>query len=350
MPEVASMQELSVMYAKKQPQQVQYLIEEAPILAMFPWQQATHDLWNVYEELVDVVGAGFVDLDAALPTVKSDSRLKQVNLLKFGGTLKVGHDKAQLFGGANAYYSTKIPSILRRSGETAETSIIYDNLWQFAQDAHQNADLGNYDRLIDIGASGGYSIIAVKFVPGETIGLYSPKNFGQGALLMNMPLNGGLPHDIGGGIIGYATALMSFWGIQLAQPRNVAAMVNINADLSTNFPTETQMDELLNMVRASGVNPATGKSNTFLFMHPKVLTALYEYKGGTTGSSSKLRMVVADRNMGREIDAWNQVPIITSYNFLEGTEGAITVSAMTASMTVGAKAKSALKPKSKGGY
>lgn len=315
---VATIKDLSLKYATKQPQQVDYLTEEAPILGLIPWQQSTHDFWNVHEQIIAGVGAQFVDFDAALPTVSSDSKLMQTNLLKFGGKISVGHDKALGFGSPAAYYATKMPTILRTSGQTAEVQILYQNIRAYAIEAHANADYGSLTRLIDAGGTGdtNYSIVACKFVPGENIGLWTPRSFSQGAILTNVPINGGALHDIGSGVLGYATALMSFWGYLLANPRHVAAIVNINA---SNKPTEAEIDTLLMYIRASGLAPGRGLGNSFMFMHPQVLTWLYEYK------NEKLRMINTDMGLNNQIEAWNGVPIVTSYNFLDGTETDVTV-------------------------
>ena len=64
-----TLKELSVLFAKKQPKQVESITEDSPILDMIPFEEASHELWNVYEDATEITGAGFVDLDAPLPTV-----------------------------------------------------------------------------------------------------------------------------------------------------------------------------------------------------------------------------------------------------------------------------------------
>ena len=102
-----------------------------------------------------------------------------------------------------------------------------------------------------------------------------------------------------------------------ANVRNIASLVNIDlsvdAATDTGFnalPSETEMDDLLESVRAM---PA----NTFLMMHPKVANALAVYKG------DRLEMTVSDDNLKRRFKMWEDIPIITSRNFLNGTEAIV---------------------------
>lgn len=302
-----TLKELSVLYAKKQPKMVENITEEAPILRIVPFEKASHDLWNVYEETTEITGPGFVNLDAPLPAVGAKSELKKVDLSIMGGEAIVGEDKARLHGGPAAYFAKQTPSILRKAGMTTEVAILYSNFRAYA--------LANSRKLNAGGSSNvNHCILAVRFVTGETTGLYSPKGFDNGAVLDIKTLNGGalmkVKESRNGQSVefnGYAVRYKGYFGMQLANKDTVAGIFNVDRISATKkIPTVSMVDDLLDMVRAS--------SNTFLFMHPKIRTALYEHK------NTPLTMNVYDKRFDDRIDFWHDVPIITSYNFLDGTE------------------------------
>ena len=81
-----TLRELTSAFARTQPQQVDSLTEEAPILNVIPFQQASHGLWNMYEDVTDVQGAGWVSMNAPLPGAKS-SQLRKVDLSILGGEI-----------------------------------------------------------------------------------------------------------------------------------------------------------------------------------------------------------------------------------------------------------------------
>lgn len=60
-----TLKEIALEKAKKRPELVDYLTEEAPILTLLKWIPATHGLWNVEEVLDKITGASFTDLGHA---------------------------------------------------------------------------------------------------------------------------------------------------------------------------------------------------------------------------------------------------------------------------------------------
>ena len=295
--------ELAIEKANKQAVMVDALTEESPILAALPMEATTDGLKNVYEEVVAIDAAEAVDYDAALSELNADTKLEESTLSKFGGKMTIGEDKANAFGGPASYFGKRMPLILRETGSAIEKSIIYNNIraYAFAQ-----------GKLVNAGGdqNANYSILAVKWSPGETTGLYDPAGFGNGKVFDIMPINGGNLYEIDSdGVLGYGQRLATYFGIQLANPRYVAGIANIDPAIADDaaMVTEAQMDQLLLNVRA---NPA----NTAIYMHPAMLTELYRYK------SSKLQMFIQDGDVNRRIDMWNGIPIITSYNFLPKTE------------------------------
>lgn len=294
-----TLKELSDLYAKKQPWQVDAITEEAPILAMMPFMAASHGLWNAYEDIIEVTGASFVDIDSALPTIGTESNVKKFDLSIMGGQMTCAEDKARMFGGADKYFATKLPAVLRASGSSAEQSILYNTFRAYA--------IANSYVLEPASASGdsNYTILAVRFVEGETIGLYSPDGFEQGAMLNTELINGGNLYAIdSNGVLGYGVRLKGYFGVQVANPKTVGAIVNVK---STKIPTAYQVDDLIAMVRG---NPA----NTYLMMHPRCLALIQTLKDGY------MQVTMADNGINRLVNTWNGIPILTSYNFYNGTE------------------------------
>lgn len=306
--------EIGIEYSQKQPEMVDQITEEAPILETIPFEPSSNGLYNVYEELQSVQGAGLVDLDEALPVVSVDTKLDSTSLSVIGGEMFVGEDKARNLGGPEAYFAKKQPAILRQTGSDLEKALMYNSI-------RAKAISSGGEHLLDATGSAGtnYSILAVKWVPGETTGLYDPSGFGNGMLMDIKPLNGGnlstFSQTTADGrsvnINGYGIRMKSYIGMQLANDRYVSSIVNIDL-ANSKLPTETQIDDLIESVRGQ-----TGGS-TWLYMHPKVYSALFKYKGDS------LELRVSD-DIVRSFVTWNGIPIISSYNFERGTEANVAV-------------------------
>ncbi len=298
-----TLRDLSNRFATKQPDQVDALTEETPVLDVIPFEEASHTLWNVYDEIADVSGGGFVDMDAPLDTIDVGTRLKKVDLSILGAKMFLPEDKAKAFGGRDAYFGKKLPKALRKLGVDAEKAIVYNNFRKFAVDN---------GRLLDAGDGGNncYSIVAVRFVPGETTGLFSQNTFKQGGILDVKSVNGGGLYENESGILGYGVRIKGYFGIQIANPRTVAALVNVTPQSK---PTAVQIDNLLDMVRAG--------SNTYLFCHRKVMSILAD-----VGKGAAFQMTPGEKNVDRRIAEWNGVPIVTSYNFMDAAEANVSVS------------------------
>ena len=299
---IGTLRDVSRHFATSQPHQVDWLTEETPVLDVIPFEEASHTLWNVYDEVSDVSGGGFVDMDAPLDMIEVDTRLNKVDLSILGAKMFCPEDKAKAFGGRDAYFGKKVPKALRKLGVDAEKAIIYNNFHKFAV---QNS------RLIDAGDAGNecYSIMAVRFVPGETTGLYSTAGFKQGGLIDMKSVNGGGLYENESGILGYGVRMKGYFGIQIANPDTVAALVNVT---TASKPTAVQVDNLLDMVRAG--------SGTYLFCHRKALSILAD-----VGKGEAFQMTPSDNKVDRRIAEWNGVPIVTSYNFVDAAEAHVDV-------------------------
>lgn len=304
--------EVAIERATKQPEMVDYLLNSNPILANMPMKSTSNGVNHVYEELLAVTEAQIVDMDEALPIVDADSQLKQVNISGLGGKIIVGEDKAKLLGGPGKYFNSKLPKVIQKTGNSLEQSVIYNNLRAGAIAAFNNSALAdNTDHALDAGGTSGSlnSIICVKWDMDDTTGLFNPEGFGNGLLFNMLPLSGGNVYTHSDGREIYGMRMKSHFGVLTANPRNLGTIVNID---SNNVPTEDEIDTILEAVRATS-------NDSILYMAPKVLRLLRQYK------DSALRMGVADKNFDRQIDEWNGIPILTSYNFLKDAEAKVTL-------------------------
>jgi len=292
--------EIAIAMSSKQPQMVDQVLEEAPILGTIPMAETSDGLQHNFEEVEEVTGAGLVEMDEALPEINSKTKLDKIDLSILGGTMEVGEDKAKQFGGAGAYFAGKQSLILKKTGQDAEKSILYNNIRAYA--------ITGGDTIDSTGSANvNYSILAVKWSAGETQGLYDPAGFGKGALMDAKAINDGALYKDANSRLVYGMRLKSYFGMQLSNQRYVNAIVNVDLKNSKK-PTEAMMDELVESVRGQQ------GGNTVLYMHPKVLAALYAYK------ASSLQTFNESNEINRVFNYWNGIPILTSYNFLEGTE------------------------------
>lgn len=294
----STLKEVAVMLSKKQEHYVNSLTEESPILDNMRFEASTHGLWNAYEEVASINGAGFVDINQPLPEMEVDSNLKKIDLSILGGEIFLPEDKGSVIG-VGQYFSKKVPVLLKHAGQTAEKKIIYDNFIPYA--------VSNGKAISAGGSENCYSMVAVRYVDGEVTGLYSSKNINRFGILDSTPINAGALYKNADGVLGYGLRLKGYIGMQLANPNAVAAIVNITAD---NIPTAEQIDNML-------VDAKATPGSTFIYCHPKVLSMLNKYKGNVLQASS------LDFDVNRSFMAWNGISFITSYNFNNGTEEAV---------------------------
>jgi len=300
--------DISVDAARTQSKMVDALLEEAPVLSALAMEAASHGLYNVYEELIDVSGAGAVDLDEALPEVAAESKLRQIDLKVLGATMTVGEDKAKQFGGANAYFNKNYAPVLKKTGADMEKALIYNTFRSSALANHLAGD----PRAIAAGgvtANVNYSIVAVHYAPGEVIGLYDAEGFGNGKVFDLKPIAGGTLYKDANGRLVYGVRMKTYFGVQMANKRYASAICNIDA---THQPTAAMMDALVEYCRGR-------PENTLIYMHPRVLSMLQDLKGGL------MHMSTSDRDVNRTFISWNGVEIVTSYNFLRGAEALVSI-------------------------
>lgn len=309
MPEfiTGTLAELNNHYAKKQSKLLENLTEDTAVLNQMKFEPASHGLWNAYEEVTAIKGAGFVDMNAPLPQLGVDTKLKKQDLSIMGGEIFVPEDTAKMWGSAEAYFAKRTPALLKEAGMTAEQKLIYNNIAKFAKDNGKLQSAGG--SAAATGDTGLYSMYAFRQIEGENIGLYSPEGFKNGAGLDVAKINGGNLYKNTNGVLGYGIRLKGYFGFQLANAKGVAGIVNINA---SHIPTAAQIDDMLIQARATA-------ANTFIICHPKVLSLLNTYKGNV------LQMTTGDQDLNRTYMSWNGIRFVTSYNFIAGNEKQVSV-------------------------
>jgi len=302
-----TLSEISIKHAKKQPQQVEYLTEESPILAATKWTAASHEFWNAAEKITNITGPGYVKMNDALPVVGVSSGLEKIDLNILGGEMEVPQDTAKQFGGAVAYFAKKQALVLKKAGNDTELKLFQDNWRAFAIDNKNVIGAGGTGNGLN-------TILCVRFDEASNVGLYNPNQFKQGALLEVEFLNSGalmrLKHPPYAGTNGYAMQLKGAFGWQIINPKTVGGIVNINA---ANKPTEVMMDDMV--TNARGTN-----KNTYIFCHPKALS--HYINPLKTG---KMLIGVKDKDLDTYLESWHGIPIISSYNLLWDGESAVTV-------------------------
>lgn len=222
----ASLYEIALGPDKSQRAVVDAITCEAPILRDLPMEPSSHGLWNIYESMKDITGGDLVDLDAPLPKVSAESELKQTDLSIIGGEMEVGEDTARKLGGPVSYFAKKATPVLRKTGMSAERSLLYDNFRAFA------IRNGNIQSAGGTGTRN-YSILCVHYVPGEITGVYDPAGFGNGKTFDLTPIAGGELYKNAEGRLVYGMRLKTYFGVQLANPDYVSAIVNCDIDSDT---------------------------------------------------------------------------------------------------------------------
>ncbi len=294
MTELNTMRELSQKYAKTQPHQVNDLLEEAPLLADVPFQEASHGMWNAAMKTTDIKGGSFVPLNASLPSMSIKNRIEKVDLAVMGGEIELPEDTVVGLGGEGEAFGRNEPIFLKKAGMDTEIKFIYDNFIPYAIDN---------GKALDSGATSGstYSIVAIRWIEGETCGLYNPKMFVKGSLLDVSPINNGGLYKNSSGVLVKGVRYKGYFGLQLLNPDSVGAILNIDKN---HVPTAAQLDDLIDSVKGT---PA----NTKLYMRHTTCNLLNKYKG------DNLRTRPEDKDINRVFEEWNGIKIIKSYNFLK---------------------------------
>ncbi len=305
-------QELGVKSTTTQAVMIDYITEEAPILAMLPMMESSDATSNKYEVLEDADGATLNDFNSELPILNAATSIRQIDLQVLGGNVECTFDAERQWGSKETYLQTKLPHILGVTGEKLEKTILYDSFRKTCIDYNGKPKFDS-KRLIDAGGTGStnYSIIAVKYKPGVVTGLYNPADGGGFDMGVNWKWGGGFG-ALSNGKDGYVARLSSYVGMQIANPKFVCSIVN-NDILGTKVASKEQLCNAITNVR--------GKANdTFLYMHPAMRDYICaNYK------DSVMQVPVQTKDLNYLVDYFNGIRIITSHNFQDGDEAHITV-------------------------
>ena len=165
-------------------------------------------------------------------------------------------------------------------------------------------------------------MVAVHFDSDSVTGLYNPQSLNNGKLFTMLPLNNGAEHKVEalGGAIGREIAIYMHYGLQLADPRYVKAIVNIEPKPNENdkdkidgLPTGMMIDDLINDVQG---NPG----NTVIFCNPIIRRYL-----GLKYNLEKRVVTDAQGRVTYEIFSWSDITFVTSHNIYKGTESVIEI-------------------------
>lgn len=312
-----TLKDINIFLSKKQQGLVNTLIESNPIIDSMPVKPASHGFYNVYSSVSGVDSMSEVDYDEELPTVGISFDLGRTRLGKIGGKLPMPQDAAKEMGGYDRYANDRIPTILAKAGNDNEARLYYNG---FVAAAVNN---GQAVSCSGSGAGKQYSMVFVRYNMDSTVGLYNPNAKSSGKLFEMLPLNGGTEYEIevsGKKCIGKMMAMYMEFGLQIADPKSVGALVNIlpapnssDAEKIDGLPTRMQIEDRLAGVRAD-------VANTFIYCHPSLI-------GYLALKFNLTQRITTDQTTGvnYKLVDWNGIPLIGSYNVKWGTEDVIVI-------------------------
>lgn len=319
MPFGNSLNQLSIGKAKTFVNQVDNITENAPVVKAMPFVVSSDQLWDVSSE-IRMIGSGMnsVDLNAPLQEIQIADALKQTQLNIFGAKMFVPEDTAKLEGGPDKYFGKNRQAFERQTGMDVERNYIYNAFLPFALSQYA---AGKTDCVQSAGGTGNtnYSLLALRFDEVNMSGLYSPLCFKRDTFLDMQAINGGNLYENPDTnskyykVLGYGMRMKTYMGVRMQSYRNIGAIVNINLAAPTPL---TRM-----MVEKALLSARTGEAGkTILICHPKVKLHLAEI-----GKTEFVQSSYSDKNPDFRVDTWSGVPIITSYNFVDGAESAISL-------------------------
>jgi hypothetical protein len=295
-----------------QKEMVDYVTEDAPIFESTPMEETSDGFQDVFEVLTSTDYIPEQELDAPLQSVDISSKLDQTNLRNWAAKMEVGEDKlATMKLSKEQYFAKKSPKILMETGAKLSLTT-YNAFKNYAIDNQVNGGIA--DRVIDGTGSNNtnYSIAAVKYVKSEITGLYSSQAWGNGKVVDVMNISGGNAYLNTDGVLVYGTRMKLNSGLKLANPRYVTSIVNIDKDPAsfTTINLDDKISQIIEEARGADV----------LYMHPTLKRLI-----GSVFKIEKIQLQNSDREVNSLIDAWDEVPIITDYNLLKGTETNVTL-------------------------
>ncbi len=310
MSKFGTFREVALAAAPKQSTLINTFLRNTPFLSNMPIEPTSNGLQHVFEKVMKIVEPQVVDLDAPLPLINAETELDTVNVSQIGGQMYVGEDKLNTLGqSADAYFDRRLRIIMPKTAMSLEKSLLVNSFLAYAT-ANSNTQTAGGTNTGNM-----YSMLAVNWQPEEINGLYNPKGWGRGSVFDAARINGGalMPMPVSVDAeqnLGYGSRIKSQLGVQLANPRYVSAINDIDVVIDTGeatgraaIPSEEQMDDMI--LNADGV----GSGSTVIYMPAEVMVAMNAYKG------SALQMNVQDTNFDRQIASWNGTPVVPTYNF-----------------------------------
>ena len=312
-----TLNQLSIAKAKIFVDQVDNITENAPIVKAMPFTQASDQLWDVTSELRMVSSVGRVDLNAPLPGIEIADALRQTQLNIFGAQSFVPEDTATLEGGPSKYFAKNRKAFERQTGMDMEKSYLYNAFLPFALTMNK----AGHNNVQDAGGSANknYTMLVVRFDELNMTGLYSPLAFKRDTFLDMKALNNGAlytnpdPNDKYYRVNGYGMQMKTFVGVRMLSWRNIGAIVNI--DVTTATPMTVMMVNKALLAARSG---EAGK--TMIMCHPAVKLILEDI-----GKIQYMQTQYGQSGANFMLETWNGIPLVTSYNFMDGTEANISL-------------------------
>lgn len=321
-----TLSQVALSYSTTQQKIINNFIKSLRFLEKVPFITATHGMFNQYEEITGVSGAGWREFDAPNEEMDIESIMRQEKLGVIGGDMSISAERALMIANstkdsgkaAELYFAKRTPTILNDAGKATERHFIYEHLYRkmFQYNKMVKADPGKRT-MIDAGGSGStnWSIFAIRQNKEENCGLLSPVGENDDELMTMEWLNDGALHKItsgkDAGKTGYEATWKAFLGYQLGCPNYLGAILNIDPS-NGKMVTADMLDDLLDAIEADS-------SDTILVMQRGMKSKLGRLK------YEKLQMVYDDDKVKNSITAWNDIPIVATNTMMRGNEEKVTM-------------------------
>lgn len=315
-----TLQQIAIKYSDVQQKLINTLFKETRFLERMPWIKSVHGLYNKFEEVTDVQGAGFREFNAPNVEMGIKSIVKREDVGIIAGDMSVSEETALLLcdgsttdGGeaAERYFRKRTGIILNNAGQQTEKHFIYNVLYKKMAQYNKSADAGERT-MFNAGGTGSanWSIFAIRQEAEGNCGFYSPIGKNEDELMSMEWYNDGALHKISSGEnagkAGYEAAWKAYIGYQLAMPKYLGGIFNIDPS-ADKMVTADMIDDLLDAIHA---NP----SDTVLVMARGMQTKLGRLK------FPAIRVGNEDRTLDSRIDEWQGIKIIGTETMLRGTE------------------------------
>jgi hypothetical protein len=289
---------------------IDQITDSSPVIATANFQAANRGTAHVYEELKHFTTGEYVAIDGVLTEVDAEFDVKKQDIGIQGGKMYAMSDTLALTGyTAEQYFMKKYMPVAQGTLQNLETDLVYNILEAFA--------IANGNVINASGnANTNYSILVCRWQEDNLSGIYNPEAFNPSTLFRLGSINNGAEYEIAAknGALGFGMYYKTYMAFLAANARNVSVIVNANKS-TADAVTGTMMDDALALARAG----TTG--STFIYCHPMAASRfLNKFKGDAIVTDT------SNREFNRAIDRYSGVPIVTSWNFKNGTEANVTLS------------------------